>query len=86
MKTSNHNMKGQDIVRPHPGCAGDQTCGPNLSFFKTIQEAGMSNVNVAPCPGVLLTVTLPPCSSAIERTTDKPRPVLSGALRAASTR
>jgi glucose/arabinose dehydrogenase len=34
----------------------------------------------------LTTLTWPPCSSAIDRTTARPRPVLSAALRASSTR
>lgn len=51
-----------------------------------VGSLGIDSANVAPCPSVLRTVTLPPCNSAIERTTASPSPVQSAELRAASAR
>ena len=48
-------------------------------------SVGIRTVKVLPCPGVLSTSAVPPCSRAICHTMYSPSPVPSPPLRAAST-
>src|SRR5262249_42615925 len=61
----------------------DATFQVSHGSLETYQH-GIDNVNLDPAPAVLVTVTLPPCNSAISRTSASPNPVPG--VSASSTR